>query len=91
MPTMPNVVGLEYPAALVALVAAGVRVLPLGYFQTDPVTLTWIPRSAAAKQGFVTVQVPASGATNVAANSAVTLTVGNYPVSVAYPAGNPNV
>lgn len=91
MATMPNLVGLEYPAALVALVAAGVRVLPLGYFQADPVTLTWIARSAAAKQGFVTVQVPASGTANIVANSAVNLTVGNYPVSVAYPAGNPQV
>ena len=89
MATMPNVVGLEYPAALVAMVAAGVRVLPLGYFQTDPVTLTWI-RTAAAKSGFVTAQAPSNGAT-IAPNAAVSLTVSNYAVSVAYPAGNTNV
>jgi beta-lactam-binding protein with PASTA domain len=89
MPTMPNVVGLEYPDALKALVTAGVRVLPLGYFQTDPVGFTWI-NTAAAKPGFVTIQSPGSGAT-VAANAAVTLTVSNYAVSVAYPAGGSQV
>ena len=39
MPTMPNVVGLEWQAALGALSTAGVRVTPFGYFQTDPVAL----------------------------------------------------
>lgn len=87
---MPNVVGLEYEAALVSLVAAGVRVLPLGYFQTDPVTLSWIPRGAVGS-GVVTAQSPASGTSNIAANSAVNLTVANYAVSVAYPAGGTNV
>jgi beta-lactam-binding protein with PASTA domain len=86
---MPNVVGLEYPAALTALVAAGVRVLPLGYFQDDPVKLTWI-KSATVKPAFVTAQSPANGAT-IAANAAVSLTVSNLPVSVAYPAGGTNV
>jgi len=90
MPTMPNLVGLEYPDALAAMVKAGVRVLPLGYFQADPVTLTWI-KTAAAKSGFVTMQSPASGTANVIANSAVNLTVSNYVVSVAYPAGGTNV
>ena len=90
MATMPNVVGLVYPAALNALVAAGVRVLPLGYFQADPVTLTWV-QTTAAKTGVVTAQSPASGATNIAANAAVTLTVANYVTSVAYPAGGTNV
>jgi len=47
---MPNVVGLGYPAALTSMVAAGVRVLPLDYFQADPVILTWI-KTAAAKPG----------------------------------------
>ena len=87
---MPNVVGLEYPDALKAMVAAGVRVLPLGYFQVDPVTLTWA-QTATAKSGFVTAQSPASGATGVIANSAVSLTVSNYAVSVAYPAGGTQV
>jgi beta-lactam-binding protein with PASTA domain len=90
MATMPNVVGLEYPAALTALVAAGVRVLPLGYFQADPVTLTWV-QTAAAKPAFVTAQTPASGTTNVAANASVNLTVSNLPLSVSYPAGGTNV
>jgi hypothetical protein len=87
---MPNVVGLEYPAALTALVAAGVRVLPLGYFQADPVTIIWVQTSA-AKPNFVTAQSPASGTTGVLANSPMTLTVSNLPVSVAYPAGGTQV
>lgn len=86
---MPNVVGLEYPAALAALVAAGVRVLPLGYFQVDPVTFTWIPHGGTAP-GVVTAQSPSSGATGISANSAVSLTVANFAVSVAYPAGGGN-
>ena len=64
MPTMPNVVGLEYEAALTSMVTAGVRVLPLGYFQTDPVILTWV---AGGTQYVVSAQNPSSGAT-VAAN-----------------------
>lgn len=83
---MPNVVGLEYEAALASMVTAGVRVLPLGYFQTDPVTLTW---AAGGTPNVVTAQSPLSGAT-VAANSAVALTVNAPPMSVAYPAGGTN-
>ena len=79
MPTMPNVVGVEWPDALGFMVQAGVRVVPLGYFQADPVILTWV--KAAAKPGFVTAQLPSSGAT-IAANSAVLLNVSAYPVSV---------
>lgn len=86
---MPNVVGLEYPAALASLVAAGVRVLPLGYFQVDPVTLVW-KQSATVKPEFVIAQTPASGTTGIAANAAVQLTVSNLPVGVAYPAGGTN-
>ncbi len=89
VPTMPNVVGLEYPAALAAMVTAGVRVLPLGYFQTDPVILVW-QNSATVKPTFVISQAPSSGAM-AAANSAVTLTVSNPPMSVAYPAGGTQV
>ena len=87
MPTMPNVVGLEYEAALTSMVTAGVRVLPLGYFQIDPVILTWV---AGGPQYVVSAQNPSANAT-VAANSAVALTVGAPPMSVAYPAGNTNV
>lgn len=90
MATMPNVVGLEYPAALAALVTAGVRVLPLGYFQVDPVIFTWVPHGSSAV-GVVTAQSPSSGTTGVVANSAVKLTVANYAVSVAYPAGGTNI
>lgn len=84
MPTMPNVVGIEYPAALASMVSAGVRVLPLGYFQVDPVIISWI--RSTAKPGFVTAQSPSSGAV-VAANSPAVLTVSQYPMGVAYPGG----
>lgn len=80
MPTMPNVVGVEFPEALSIMVAAGVRVVPLGYFQADPVILTWA--KSTTKPGFVTAQAPAAGAT-LAANGAANLTVSAYPVSVA--------
>jgi beta-lactam-binding protein with PASTA domain len=80
MPTMPNVVGVEYPDALTAMVKAGVRVVPLGYFQADPVIVTWV--KAPAKPGFVVAQFPSQG-TVMAANSAVLLNVSAPPVSVA--------
>lgn len=80
MPTMPNVTGLEYPDALKALVSAGVRVLPLGIFQVDPVAFTYA--HGAAAPGVVLSQFPAQG-TQIAANAAVALTVQNYPMSVA--------
>jgi beta-lactam-binding protein with PASTA domain len=85
MPTMPNVVGLDYPDALQAMVVAGVRVIPFGYFQVDPCTIAFT--SAAARPGFVTAQTPAAGTPNVVANSPVALTAGIFPVSIAYPAG----
>jgi beta-lactam-binding protein with PASTA domain len=83
---MPNVVGLEYPDALKSMVSAGVRVLPLGYFQADPVLFSWV-RSSTVKPGFVISQIPTSGTTGIAANSAVILVVSNYPIAIAYPAG----
>ena len=86
MPTMPNVVGLEHEAALASMVAAGVRVLPLGYFQTDPVVLSWI---TGGTPFVVNAQNPVSGAT-VAANSAVVLTTYAPPMGVASPAGETN-
>ncbi len=89
MPTMPNCVGLEYEAALAAMVTAGVRILPLGYFQTDPVTINWI--QSTAMPAVVVAQNPASGTTNVTANSAVQLTCAQFPVSVAYPSGGTNI
>jgi len=87
MPTMPIVTGLEYQDALNQLVAAGVRVLPLSYFQTDPVTISYI--RSGIKPGFVTAQNPSNG-TIISANSPVALTVSQYPVGVAYPAGGTN-
>lgn len=81
MPTMPNVVGVEVADALTAMVNAGVRVVPLGYFQTDPVTITWV-KSATARPGFVTAQFPSAG-TTMAANSAALLNAAIYSMGVA--------
>lgn len=80
MPIMPNVIGLEWPDALTAMVKAGVRVVPLGYFQADPVLISWV--KSAVKPGFVTAQSPSSGAT-LAANAAARLSVSVPPTSVA--------
>ena len=80
---MPNVVGLELAAAQLALQNAGVLVLAsIGYFGTWPITIDWIRSNTPPST--VTAQNPASGA-SVAANAPVTLTVSDYPVSVAYP------
>lgn len=81
MPTMPNVVGVEVADALTAMVNAGVRVVPLGYFQADPVVITWV-KSATVKPGFVTAQFPSTG-TTMAANSAALLNAASYPMGVA--------
>ena len=89
MPTMPNVVGLEWQAALGALSTAGVRTTPFGYFQVDPVAFKW-QKSAAVKPNFVISQIPTSGTTGVVPNSAMTLTVSAPPVAVAYPGGGTN-
>ncbi len=78
---MPNVTGLEIADALTSMVKAGVRVIPLGYFQADPVLITWV-KSATAKPGFITAQFPSGGAT-MAANSAVLLNAAAYPIGVA--------
>lgn len=80
MPTMPNCIGLKYEAALAAMVVAGVRVLPLGYFQVDPVKIGWL-KSNAARPGFVVQQSPLSGQT-IAANAAVLLTVSSFSMAV---------
>ena len=85
MPIMPSVVGLDYPAALEAMVTAGVRVLPFGYFQIDPVSIAWQTDSA-VNAGVVISQSPPAGST-VGINSSATLSVSSYAVAVAYPAG----
>ena len=88
MPTMPNCVGVHYEEALSDMVSAGVRVLPLGYFATDPVSITWAAGTT-TKPNFVTAQSPASG-TTVTANSSVVLTVAEPPMGVVYPGGGTN-
>lgn len=83
MPIMPNIVGLELPAAQLDLQNAGVLVPgSIGYFGTWPITVKW--GASASAVNVVTAQSPASGG-NVAANSAVTLSVSEPKVGVVYP------
>ncbi len=89
MPTVPNVVGMHYEAALLAFVQSGVRVIPLGIFQVDPVTITW-QANTGYEPGFVAAQNPASG-TVVNANSNINLVCGDYPMAVVYPGGGTQV
>jgi beta-lactam-binding protein with PASTA domain len=79
MPVMPNVIGLQIQNGLAYMVAAGVRVLPLGYFQVDPVTMSWYKTSS--PPGYIIDQTPAFG-TVVAANSPSVLTISSYPMSI---------
>ena len=80
---MPNVVGLNLEAATLSLENAGVVVLSsIGYFGTWPISVTW---QTASPFNYVTAQSPASGATNIVANSSVILTVNNPKQSIAYP------
>ena len=80
MPTMPNLIGLQVQNALAYMVAAGVRVVPLGYFQTDPVTMSWV--KTAQLPGYIIEQTPAFG-TVMAANAPAVLVMSSYPMSVA--------
>lgn len=83
MATMPNVVGLGLSDAQDSLQTAGVLVpSSIGYFGTWPISVVWL---TASPFELVTAQTPASGTTNVAANSAVILTCNNPKLSVAYP------
>lgn len=79
MPTMPNVVGLQIQNALAYMVAAGVRVVPLGYFQTDPVTMSWV--KTAQLPGYVIEQTPLFGA-SMTPNAPAVLAISSYPMSV---------
>lgn len=79
MATMPNVIGLQVQNALAYMVAAGVRKLPLGYFQVDPVTMSWFKTSG--RPGYVLEQSPAFG-TSMAPNAPVVLTISSYPMAV---------
>ncbi len=79
MPTMPNLIGLQVQNALAYMVAAGVRVLPLGYFQVDPVTVSWL--KTAQRPGFIIDQIPAFGAV-IAANAPAVLMISAYPMAV---------
>lgn len=81
MPTMPNVVGLDYYAAQLSLQQAGIFVPP-GYFQPAQITASFV-RSAQGG-GTVLAQAPASGI-QVAAGAPLSLTLAEFPVSVAFP------
>lgn len=79
MPTMPNVIGLQVQNALAYMVAAGVRVVPLGYFQVDPVTMSWT--KTGQLPGYIVEQFPIFG-TVMAPNAAAVLTISSFPMSV---------
>ena len=74
---MPNCIGLEYEDALTAMVSAGVRLIPLGYFQPDPVSLVW--SKSTAQSGTVTSQLPSAGSV-MPANYNTILTVSSFKV-----------
>lgn len=83
MAIMPQVVGLEYGTAQASLQAAGVLVLgSIGYFGTFPISALWVASKAIPST--VLAQSVASGAT-VAANAPITLTMSEFPISVAFP------
>jgi beta-lactam-binding protein with PASTA domain len=90
MPTMPNVVGVNWQQATASLIQAGVAPdngsLPsgaypqLGYFDDWSVSLEWV-KAGAVEPGIVTAQIPAP-ASVVALGAPVLLTVANFPLSV---------
>ena len=97
MHSMPNVVGVNWQQATAYLIQAGVTpnnaTIPgfaytnIGYFDTWPVYLNWV-RASGYPPGIVISQSPSYG-TIVPFDSAVTLTVANFPVGVSdlYSAG----
>jgi hypothetical protein len=80
---MPNLTGLEYPMALLALQQVGILVPgALGYFGTYPVSIRW--QTSPFAPGTVLAQLPIPG-TVMAVNSPLTLTVAEFPMAVAFP------
>jgi beta-lactam-binding protein with PASTA domain len=80
---MPNVVGLELPAAQLALQSAGILVLAsIGYFGTWPIAVKWLKSNQ--PPGTVLAQSPVAG-NFVEINGNVVLTVAEYPIAVAWP------
>lgn len=83
MPTMPNVVGLEYSAAQLALQNAGVYVpSTVGYFGTFPITAAW--QKSAQPPSTVLSQSVASGVM-LAANAPIRLGISQPPMGVVFP------
>lgn len=98
MPSMPNVVSIDYYAAELALLQAGIYVPP-GYFQLSKISTNFIRASqflfgqsgfgigafgGTPFAGFVTGQAPLPG-TSVAKGAAINLTLMEFPMSVAFP------
>ena len=78
---MPNVIGLEYAAAQLALQTAGVFVpASIGYFGVWPITEVW--QRSSQPPSTVLAQSIAAGS-QVAANAPITLTLAQFPMSVA--------
>jgi beta-lactam-binding protein with PASTA domain len=83
VPTMPNLVGLELWDAIGVLEEVGIYVpSKVGYFGVFPISVIWRQSSVAA--GTVLLQSIQTGQ-NVKPNFPITLTVSDYPISVAFP------
>lgn len=83
MPTMPQVVGLEFGPAQTSLQSAGVlNPAAVGYFGTWPITPLW--QKSASAPNTVLSQSIAQG-TTVPVNAPVALGVSQPPVAVVYP------
>lgn len=80
---MPSVVGIEYLEVILILQQQNIFVpASLGYFGTYPIAVIW--QQSAFPPGTVLAQVPQPG-TYVPPNGSVTLTVSEFPISVAFP------
>ena len=83
MPVMPNIVGLEYAAAQLALQQAGVLVpAAIGYFSTFPITAVW---QKSAQPPSTVVSQSVSQGSQIAANAPITLGLSQFPVGVVFP------
>lgn len=79
---MPSVVGMEFYEAILELQQVGIfSPGALGYFGTFPIAIIWVPGPF---PGIVQAQSIAPG-TFVPANTPMTLTVSEFPISVAFP------
>ena len=83
---MPSLVGEEYREALGLLESSGiVNPLLIQYYGSYPVTIDWIAPIKGIPAGTVTAQSIYPGTSIQAVNLPITLTVTEFPISVAFP------